>query len=110
MTEEKGVGDLALDILESGVAGSSPKSPAAAHAAPDVSNEAMARLGIDSDNLIKQMIQETTTVGQIGANLAGSVSKESSKDNPYTNPLEKKRKGKILTLKVKKKSKVRKTV
>lgn len=108
MSDSKGVGDVAMDIMNAGV---SPVSTGASNPnMPDISDEAMKAAGIDTDKLITEMIQETegvsveriqesTTVGAIGVNQAGP-GRDTSADLSYDNPRNKvrpKRKGNKLT-------------
>lgn len=71
-----GVGDLALQILHSNAM--TPTNPGGKTSGiPDISDEGMAALGIDTSRIgLEGMIQETTSVGQVGVNLASSSSPE----------------------------------
>ena len=88
MSDSKGVGDVAMDIMNTGV---SPTSTGASNPnMPDISDEAMKAAGLDTDKLITDMIQESTTVGAVGVNQAGP-GRDTSADLSYDNPLNKKR-------------------
>jgi|TARA_R110000851_G_scaffold248000_1_gene400461 hypothetical protein len=67
-----GVGDLALQILNSNAM--TPTNPGGKTSGiPDISDEGMAALGIDTSRIgLEGIIQETTSVGQVGVNLASS--------------------------------------
>ena len=87
MSDSKGVGDMALGILSEGVT----KTPNV----PDVSDEAIEASKSNVDRLITEMIQETTTTGSIGVNLAGPGKKggrrKSKDDLQWDNALGSKR-------------------
>lgn len=90
MSTQKGVGDLALEILGE-VAESSPVSITADPSVPDVSIKAIHRMGIDADKLINEMVNEVTSVGCVGVNLAGGKKEKAnsspqSKASDYTHP------------------------
>ena len=76
MTDSAGVGDIALQILNSNAM--TPTNPGGkASGIPDISDEAMAALGIDTSRIgLEGMIQETTSVGQVGVNSGGKSSSE----------------------------------
>ena len=76
MADSAGVGDIALQILNSNAM--TPTNPGGkASGIPDISDEAMAALGIDTSRIgLEGMIQETTSVGQVGVNSGGKSSSE----------------------------------